>query len=71
MNLGSLLACTVCMGAPGDPLVEGANNGIWVLLGVIFFVQVMFVALFLTFWKKTRQLRKFRDQFRVVQGGSQ
>lgn len=64
-------ACTVCMGAPGDPLVEGANRGIWVLLAVIFFVQVAFVALFVMFWKRARQLKRFREQFKVVQGGSQ
>jgi hypothetical protein len=67
-----LSACTVCMGAPGDPLVKGANNGIWVLLGVIFTVQIGFIALFVTFWKRARQQKKFREQFRVVtSGGSQ
>ena len=67
-----LLACTVCMGAPGDPLVRGANNGVWVLLGVIFAVQIGFIALFVTFWKRARQQKKFREQFRVVtSGGSQ
>ena len=67
-----LAACTVCMGAPGDPLVKGANNGIWVLLGVIFAVQIGFIALFVTFWKRARQQKKFREQFRVVtSGGSQ
>ena len=70
MNLTSIVACTVCMGAPGDPLVQGANNGIWVLLGVIFFVQILFVALFVTFWKRSRQLKRFREQFRVVHAGT-
>ena len=64
-------ACTVCMGAPGDPLVEGANRGIWVLLAVIFLVQIGFVALFVTFWKRARHIKRFREQFKVVQGGSQ
>ena len=76
MNLTNLLACTVCMGAPGDPLVEGANNGIWVLLSVIFFVQIGFIALFVTFWRRARAQKRLREQFYVVQernilGGSQ
>jgi hypothetical protein len=65
-------ACTVCMGAPGDPLVKGANNGIWVLLAVVAFVQIGFISLFIAFWKRARQQKKFREQFRVVtSGGSQ
>lgn len=65
-------ACTVCMGSPGDPLVKGANNGIWVLLAVVAFVQIGFISLFIAFWKRARQQKKFREQFRVVpSGGSQ
>ena len=65
-----ILACTVCMGAPGDPLVEGANRGIWVLLGIVFLVQIGFVALFVGFWRRARALKKFREQFRLVGGGA-
>ena len=72
MSFWSLLACTVCMGSPGDPLVKGANNGIWVLLAVVAFVQIGFISLFIAFWKRARQQKKFREQFRVVpSGGSQ
>ncbi len=60
------VACTVCMGSPGDPLVKGANNGIWVLLAVVAFVQIGFISLFIAFWKRARQQKKFREQFRVV-----
>ena len=66
MSVWGLLACTVCTGAPGDPLVEGANNGIWVLLSVVFVVQLLFIALFVTFWRRARAQKKFREQFRVV-----
>ena len=66
MSFWSLLACTVCMGSPGDPLVKGANNGIWVLLAVVAFVQIGFISLFIAFWKRARQQKKFREQFRVV-----
>ena len=68
-----LFACAVCTGAPGDPLVEGANRGIWVLLGIVFIVQIGFVALFVTFWRRARAIRKVREQFRLVDssfGGS-
>jgi hypothetical protein len=65
-----LLACTVCMGAPDDPMTQGVSRGVWVLLAVIFAVQALFVALFVSFWRRARELRKFREQFRVVGGGS-
>lgn len=62
-------ACPVCMGAPGDPLVEGTNRGIWVLLGVVGLVQIGFAALFVTFWRRARDLKRLREQFHLVDGG--
>jgi len=62
-------ACPVCYGAPGDPMVKGTNNGVWVLLGVVGFVQIGFVAMFWSFWRRARQQRRFRDQFHVIEGG--
>lgn len=62
-------ACPVCYGAPGDPMVKGTNNGVWVLLGVVGFVQIGFVAMFWSFWRRSRQQRRFRDQFHVIEGG--
>ncbi len=59
-------ACAVCYGAADDPMTKGMNNGIWVLLGVIGFVQIGFVALFWSFWKRAREQRQFREQFRVI-----
>ena len=63
-------ACPVCYGDPNSPMVKGANNGVWVLLGIIAFVQIGFVALFWSFWKKAQQLRRKRDQFRLIEGGA-
>ena len=60
------LGCPVCFGAPDDPMVKGVNNGIWVLLGLIGFVQIGFVALFWTFWRRARAQRRFRESFHVV-----
>lgn len=63
-------ACPVCYGDPNSPMVKGANNGVWVLLGIVAFVQIGFVALFLSFWKKAQELRRKRDQFRLIEGGA-
>ena len=62
-------ACAVCYGAPGDPLVKGANNGIMFLLAVVGFVQIGFVAMFWSFWRRTRAQRRFRESLRVIEGG--
>ena len=66
----TLHACPVCFGDPNSPLVKGANNGVWVLLGIIAFVQIGFVALFISFWKRAKQLRAKREQFRLIEGGA-
>ena len=63
-------ACATCYGAPDDPMTKGVNNGIWVLLGVIGFVQIGFVAMFWSFWKRAREQRRFREQFRVIHSDS-
>jgi hypothetical protein len=62
-------ACAVCYGAPGDPMVKGVNNGIWVLLGLIAFVQLGFGAMFWSFWRRARELRRFRESLRLIEGG--
>jgi len=64
-----LSACPVCYGAPDDPMVKSVNNGIWVLLGLVGFVQIGFVALFWSFWRRGRELRRFRESLRVIEGG--
>lgn len=61
-----LLGCPVCYG-PGDaPMNKGMNSAIWVLLGIVGFVQIGFVALFWSFWRRSKQLKRFREQFHVV-----
>lgn len=67
----SASACPVCYGAPGDPMVKGTNNGVWVLLGVIGFVQVGFIAMFWSFWRRAKAQKRFREQFHVIEGGPQ
>ena len=63
-------ACPVCYGASSSPMTEGMNNGIIILLGIIGFVQLGFVALFWSFWRRSQQLRRKREQFRLIEGGA-
>ncbi len=65
-----LAACPVCYGAPGSPMTKGSNNAIIFLLGVIGFVQVGFVAMFWSFWRRARELRRRRESFRLLDGGA-
>ncbi|MGZ5433391.1 MAG: hypothetical protein ACXWH7_10715 [Thermoanaerobaculia bacterium] len=62
-------ACSVCYGAPGDPLVKGANNGILFLLAIVALVQIGFIAMFWSFWRRAREQRRFRESLRVLEGG--
>lgn len=61
------VACPVCYGAPGSPMVKGANAGVWFLLGIVGFVQISFAALFISFWRRARALKRLREQFHVVE----
>jgi hypothetical protein len=69
LGANDAFACSVCYGAPGDPLVKGANNGIMFLLGVVGLVQIGFIAMFWSFWRRAREQRRFRESFRVIEGG--
>src|SRR5437763_150649 len=63
-------ACPVCFGNPDSPMTKGTNNGIAVLLGVVFFVQIGFAAMFWSFWLRARALRRRKESMRVIQGGA-
>ncbi len=62
-------ACAVCFGAPNTPATHGLNNAIFFLLGVVGFVQVGFVSLFYTLWRRARELRRHREEWQVIDGG--
>ena len=66
----SALACPVCFGDPNSPMTKGTTAAVWFLLGIIGFVQIGFVALFVTFWRRARASRKFREQFHLIEGGA-
>lgn len=65
----SASACSVCWGAPDDPMVKGVNKGIYVLLGLVGLVQIGFVALFWSFWRRAREQKRFRESLHVIEGG--
>jgi hypothetical protein len=62
-------ACATCFGGPDSNLTKGAVNGVLFMLGIIGFVQLGFVALFYSFWRRARSLKRRRESFRVVEGG--
>ena len=62
-------ACPVCFGDPSAPAAKGMNAAIWFLLAMVAFVQVGFVALFVSFWRRSRALRQRRESFHVLEGG--
>lgn len=63
------LGCPVCFGAPDDPMVQGVNKGIWVLLALVAFVQIGFGAMFWSFWRRAKEQKRFRESLRVIEGG--
>lgn len=62
-------ACPVCFGNPDSPMTKGTTNAIWFLLGIVGVVQAGFIALFFSFWRRAREARKLREQFRLIGGG--
>jgi hypothetical protein len=64
----ALSACPVCFGDPSSKLTMGAQNGILFLLGIIGFVQIGFIALFWSFWRRAKALRERREQFQLIEG---
>ncbi|MEA2235539.1 MAG: hypothetical protein QOC81_263 [Thermoanaerobaculia bacterium] len=65
-----LSACPVCYGAPDSPMTKSSNNAIGFLLGVIGFVQIGFIAMFWSFWRRAKAMRRLRESFRLMDGGA-
>src|SRR5262249_54932956 len=63
-----LSACPVCFGGPSAG-GQGMNAAIIFLLSIVGFVQLGFVALFITFWRRGRELRRKRESFHLLEGG--
>jgi hypothetical protein len=65
-----LSACPVCYGNPDSPMTKSSNNAILFMIGVVGFVQVGFIAMFWSFWRRARAMRRLRESFRLVDGGA-
>lgn len=63
-------ACATCFGAPGSKMTQGTSNGVLFMIAIIALVQAGFVALFWTFWRRSRAMRRHREQFRLLEGGA-
>ena len=63
-------ACPTCYGDPNSPMTKGSNDAILFMLGIIGFVQMAFVGLFITFWRRARALRRRRESLRLIDGGA-
>ena len=66
----SASACAVCYGSADDAMTQGMNNGILTLLGVVGVVQIGFVAMFVSFWRRGKRHRDHRDKFQLIDGGT-
>lgn len=65
----ALQACPVCFGSPDSAMTKGTDNAMLFMLGIVGFVQLGFIGLFVTFWRRSRALRRRRESFRVLDGG--
>ena len=65
---GDATACPVCYGNSDSGAANGVNNAVLLLLGIVALVQVGFVALFYTFWRRSREIRQRREKFRLIAG---
>jgi hypothetical protein len=65
-----LSACPVCYGNPDSPMTKSSNNAILFMIGVIGFVQIGFIAMFWSFWRRVKAMRRLRESFRLVDGGA-
>ncbi len=63
------MACPVCFGQSDSPMAQGMNNGIFFLLGVIGAVQIGFVALFVSFRRRGKELQERKNSFEIISGG--
>ena len=63
------MACPACYGDPSSAITKGATHGVWFMLGIVGFVQIGFVAMFVGFWRRSRALQRVKDSLHVIHGG--
>jgi len=61
-------ACPVCFGGASS-ISKGVDTAILFLLSVVGLVQLGIVALFFSFWRRAKELRRKRESFRLLEGG--
>lgn len=49
------LACTVCYGEAEGPMIDAARIGVYLLFGLVFALQLAFVAFFVVLWKRGKE----------------
>jgi hypothetical protein len=62
------IACPVCFGGSSS-ISKGMDTAILFLLSVVGLVQLGIVALFISFWRRAKELRRKRESFRLLEGG--
>ena len=62
-------ACPVCFGGENS-ISKGMDSAIFFLLSIVGLVQLGFVALFWSFWRRAKELRRKRESFRLIEGGA-
>ena len=67
---GVASACPVCVGDTDSQMVQGANNAVLFMLGIVALVQIGLVAMFVSIRRRARSLRECREQFRLIEGGA-
>ena len=60
----------MCFGAADDNMTRGMNNGILTLLSVVGIVQLGFVAMFVSFWRRGKKRRDQRERMELIDGGA-
>ncbi len=62
-------ACPVFFGQSDSPMAQGVNNGIFFQLVIIGTVQIGFVALFVSFRRRGKEIQERKDSFEIISGG--
>ena len=68
LSANAAFACPVCFGG-ANSLSKGMDSAILFLLSIVGFVQLGFVALFWSFWRRAKELRRKRESFHLIEGG--
>ena len=63
-------ACPVCVGDTDSQMVQGANNAVLFMLGMVAVVQGGFVALFVSIRRRSKTLSERCEQLQLIEGGA-